>query len=516
MIRKIRNILAIFLSLSVLLTGNFFVMATEPEYTVITTVEQLNAIRENVDSEGRVYGKYKLGADVVFEDGETFLPIGINSTATENKAFIGEFDGNGYTIKNIKYKVETTNASVIYLGLFGYNNGTIKNLNLENVSLDITETEHLRAGSIAAIMSNIGGRGKIENCYVKGEFKIQNPPITGYARIGGIVGQFASGSIKNTVCDINIDYQSANSENIIVGGIAGETNGNIIDCGNRENISVTSNSGLFAGGIAGIAVNTNSTIENCYNLGDIKGESEMDLCLGGILGGINDLEDTKVNISYTYTTGLITPTTHVQEGGFTSSIVTVASGAVAGSFGGESFDNYYLKNIYSKPSGIGSITSADLNIAQMSEKETSWYLPQNVTPYTSWKNINNLKLYFDREIDKQYLAIDIAKPIKIDAYYKDGSNTVTEDAVFSESPKLGNNSFNVNYGECEKEINYLGYIKGDVDFNGNVNVTDLVATATAIVDETDLLEKTVAAEIDNNGFLSVTDLVGIRNIILNT
>ena len=124
-------------------------------------------------------------------NGVTLEPIGNN-----NNKFEGIFEGNGYTLKNIKIE-----SVVDYVGMFGYNTGTIRGFNVENI--------------IVKGNNNVGGiagynYGKISAVSVTGV-------ITGKNNIGGIVGyNNSSGSVRN-VLSRNVIVDGDDS----VGGITG-------------------------------------------------------------------------------------------------------------------------------------------------------------------------------------------------------------------------------------------------------------------------------------------------------
>ena len=124
-------------------------------------------------------------------NGVTLEPIGNN-----NNKFEGTFEGNGYTLKNIKIDLGTD-----YVGMFGYNTGTIRGFNVENIIVKGNDN----VGGIAGY-----NYGKISAVSVTGV-------ITGKNNIGGIVGyNNSSGSVRN-VLSRNVIVNGADS----VGGITG-------------------------------------------------------------------------------------------------------------------------------------------------------------------------------------------------------------------------------------------------------------------------------------------------------
>lgn len=115
--------------------------AEEATVTEIDSIEKLKNISEN--------GNYKLTAN---------LNMGKNDIWTPIASFKGTFDGNGYTISDLK--VKTTKISyengttVNYAGFFaGTNGATIKNLSISNLTFygdNITDLQNIkRAGFVA-------------------------------------------------------------------------------------------------------------------------------------------------------------------------------------------------------------------------------------------------------------------------------------------------------------------------------------------------------------------------------
>ncbi|MBR4975015.1 MAG: hypothetical protein IKY60_05455, partial [Bacteroidales bacterium] len=93
----------------------------------------------------------KLGADIDLNN-EEWIPIG---SATKDHGFMGNFDGNNKTIKNLMMtKLIPDSDKYVYAGLFGVTEGIdadnqnyIKNLVIENVTIETTG--HIAAAAIA-------------------------------------------------------------------------------------------------------------------------------------------------------------------------------------------------------------------------------------------------------------------------------------------------------------------------------------------------------------------------------
>ena len=133
--------------------------------------------------------------------GATIQPIG-----TKEKPFTGEISGVNCTISN--FTVEASDDG--YLGFLGVNEGTIRNITLENVTY-VSKDNTKYIGGVAAVSNQEIGRVTIRGTM----------DITAAAEdavCGGFVGQM-SADVVNSVADVDIHYGAAGSATI--GGLAG-------------------------------------------------------------------------------------------------------------------------------------------------------------------------------------------------------------------------------------------------------------------------------------------------------
>ena len=209
---------------------------TEANPYLISSASDILRIHNDLD------GYYKLTADINMQ-GIEYEPVGNEYEG----AFTGTIDGNGHTISNLNINLPENK----YVGLVGFLEGTVKNLNLNNVNA----CGYNYIGGIAGYAEE---GSKIYNCSVTGTisdiYKILRPYV------GGITGH-NNGTI--TDCS-NRGFVHDNSGLDIVGGIAGSNSGIITDCVNSGEIS---NSKHSAGGITGY---NSGTITDCSNSGDIS------------------------------------------------------------------------------------------------------------------------------------------------------------------------------------------------------------------------------------------------------
>ncbi len=221
-------------------------LGTEESPYQISTVEQMNAIRAYPEDWNK---HFILSADIDL-GGYVYSTavIAWDSDMSEGKfvgtAFTGVFDGKGYVVRNLT--IEAAGPNDGYLGLFGVNEGSLRNLGLENVSItDRTYSNYV--GGLASV-----NNGSISNCYSAGT-------VNGYYYIGGLAG-CNTGTISYcySVCSVN--------GNISVGGLTG----NCVDNGSVDNsYAIGRVSGdRHVGGLIGR--NSECVIENCYSASRVR------------------------------------------------------------------------------------------------------------------------------------------------------------------------------------------------------------------------------------------------------
>ena len=304
----------------------------------IATGSQLAYFAKRVNAEE--YGeKY---ADTYFEltedidlGGKEWTPVGetvadLIMGGHEYFVFSGNFDGNGYTIKNLTIGTETSPYSGDVCGLFGATSGTIEDVVLENVCINYVGGNHSSGYGFRMGGALVGySMGDIVNCTVIGlDMKAgSDGSYVALNSIGGLVGiQDGGTTVSHSRVSGKIEESTKKGN---VGGFVGTLakGSSAKYCGADVSVEVTGNGrGIAVGGFVGIGngVTIDETlIENCYATGNITGAEYA----GGFVGNISGL-----NISNCY-----------------------AKGDVSNSFVGASFmgtdaasNNYYgtVKNCY--------------------------------------------------------------------------------------------------------------------------------------------------------------------------
>lgn len=235
---------------------------TEEDPFLIKTKENLATFAQYVNN-GTITTEYvKLnpeGGELDCDGLTGFEPIGFLINSSNNHPFIGKFDGNNCTIKNLTYSTTGTGDRV---GLFGY-------VGRE----DVSDT-------------------KIE------KLTLSNCSFNGGEYAGGIVGELKNGTIENCVLS-SCTVKSGNAQIPYAGGIAGQVyngkinkctfNSGLVDC--TTAYSSEPSGGVYAGGIVGNIYSTNSvTVSSCIvsstNVKSVHSGNDgaYDIYVGGIVG----------------------------------------------------------------------------------------------------------------------------------------------------------------------------------------------------------------------------------------
>ena len=239
----------------------------------ITTIDQLNSVRDNLDQ------YFILMSDLDFSGSDY---DNINSTdgwepiGNYYEPFEGGFDGNGYVINNLYI-----NQGGSYTGLFGHlENATIENVSIINCKISGWEN----VGTLAGYINN----STIELCCSSGNIK-------GTTSVGGLVGCIYASTLNRGLSAVNVRGTSS-----AVGGLVG-TNTNasaIMNCYASGNVNVD---GEDAGGLVGTNEET-SRISKCYSVGMVFGDENI-----GALVGLNQSSSLIDSCFYSIASEVATP-----------------------------------------------------------------------------------------------------------------------------------------------------------------------------------------------------------------
>ncbi len=175
-------------------------------------------------------------AAVIDLQGKLWEPVG---QTNGGKAFVGTFEGNGNTIKNLRVDTEYTYNQYTAAGLFGWLNGTVQNVNVEGAKISGTAY----VGTIAGYLE---GAAKIDGCDVTGA------TVSGHYlkndnegdKVGGIAGYVGNAGTLVNNCTIKNSAIDAVRD---AGQIAGAAiPANITDC-SADEVTVEHNDSAPAG-----------------------------------------------------------------------------------------------------------------------------------------------------------------------------------------------------------------------------------------------------------------------------
>lgn len=213
---------------------------------LIETEEQLAQLAHSAAYMGSANQSYcyQLANDITVT-AKFWTPIG------EYASFHGTFDGNGHTISGVK----TSGTNYQYVGLFGVNDGTIKNL---------TVNGNVSGQNNVGVLTGVN-RGTVENCVTKGS-------VTGTSNFaGGIAGENYNGTISasgSTAVITGGNY---------VGGLVGRNHfyygsgdAALINCYAQGDVTGSRYVGGLVGHNYGESGSGTVVIRNCYAAGKVN------------------------------------------------------------------------------------------------------------------------------------------------------------------------------------------------------------------------------------------------------
>lgn len=280
----------------------------------INSVENLNDLAVYVNGTGKYSTSgdettahscegltFKQTADITYTGTGNYTPIGLYVNVD---GFQGTFDGQGNTISGIDCTGDGLTGEAIYLGLFGWNEGTVRNVTLSGCRFASANNENydvdnyaicVGIGSIAGLNNDTG---TITGCTVTGGTVSRTRTANAdrfETPIGGIVGD-NNGSITGCTYSGSVTgtYSGSNTNKgcyFHIGGIAGisANGGSITGCGSDAAVSCSapnvSAPWLFVGGIAGAnnGAYGDATVSDCFFSGTLSGTGKT----GGSTSYIN-------------------------------------------------------------------------------------------------------------------------------------------------------------------------------------------------------------------------------------
>lgn len=232
-------------------------LGTEQNPITIANADDLKKFRDEVNAGDTYMGYYFRQTADIDLDGEEFVPIGMNTDG-----FMGNYDGGGYSIKNLKITVDTINDNTLPAGFFAnVYGGEICNVNIESGVIDVVARE------VGGVIGRMNG-AKVYNCTNRAS--VTNRADGNFQMTGGIVGHMVSGSQNYLIHCIN--YGDVDAPNAVSDSCRG------------------------VGGVVGHA-STGGVISGVVNLGKVSVSFAHDGLVGGIIG---ELSGNRTRVSYAY------------------------------------------------------------------------------------------------------------------------------------------------------------------------------------------------------------------------
>ena len=281
-------LLVVAMCLTLLPTAAFAVddeeTAAAPEKFVITSVSDLQTFADAVnegDYDGKTDAVVTLDADLDLA-GIAWTPMGDTS-----HDFAGTFDGQGHTISNLTIGTADAPITGELAGLFGVVEGTVKNLFLDEVSVNANvgyyvgglvayavgpiENCHITKLDMDAVASGVGGLigyatsgNSIYGCSVSGEIAVKSA----CQGVGGFIGSMGKNA-QITYSGATVSVTAPKERSTNAGGFIGRGNGEraaraiVKNCYSKGAVTGGAYAGGFTGSMAGM------DIQNCYATGNV-------------------------------------------------------------------------------------------------------------------------------------------------------------------------------------------------------------------------------------------------------
>lgn len=267
---------------------------SESSFT-ISTPAQLAGFAALVNAGNDFRGKtVKLGADIYLGDCD-WTAIG-----NSDKPFAGIFDGANHTVSGFIYRAIDNQL----LGFFGFNEGTVKNLNVADCRVRINsqlyntgKVNQIHFGAVAAY-----NKGNVDNCSADVDVKIKLKGglyVSFWADFAAIVGDnYSPGIVSNCTASGSIDFDGSYIESLqlnIGGAVACgyssstiATSSSSVDVSfNNLNSTNNNSSYLYMGSFIGFSsgmVNSCTATGNVVSKHTVYSARGYDVYIGGFAG----------------------------------------------------------------------------------------------------------------------------------------------------------------------------------------------------------------------------------------
>jgi uncharacterized repeat protein (TIGR02543 family) len=242
---------------------------TEQDPFKITTAAQLQAVKDFCGTDHKDK-HFRLMNSITLPSFPEWIPIG-----NAGCKFTGHFNGGKNTITGLTITVTNTTTDN-YIGLFGYNEGTIDSLTVEGSIYKKIQNEQY-VGGLAGYNA-----GTINYCHA--DVTIAGGSFLAASYAGGLVG-LNSGKIQSSSAAGIVS--ASGSISVYSGGLVGNNSGNVSNCfatGQTVYSEIYGPGNTYAGGLIGYLSAAGSVI-NCYTI--TKPSVNIDAGYKGALIGFN-------------------------------------------------------------------------------------------------------------------------------------------------------------------------------------------------------------------------------------
>lgn len=475
--------------------------AESEQVTEISSYSDFLKIADNLS------GSYKLTSDITAPKGTLFIPFG-----DSDNPFCGTLDGDGHTVKNITLASNEGNS--VCLGIFACNNGTVKDLVIDNITNEsIKKCKYLYAGTVAGINFS---KAVIKNCVVKGNLTVKCDDCS-YIYVGGIVGR-NSGMFFESVTSM-VDVVVDTDASVTAGGLCSENVKGAVwrsECYGK--INVRADGDCYVGGIAGKLANSGTRLQdNRCDMDITTGFNNVNenIYVGGIVANTEGSAETTVCMN------VFSGTINAKPSG---SMITatrkfyVAPVAASGNYTETSLNNYYLPGTSSlRQSNAVNITARESNVGELREifktRSDFWTIPEDTEKLPAFSEVTLCETDFIRELDKNNFAVVLNAQLSAQRKNRGGLSvkenfTVKKDEIlnYKAVPKV----------LCDTlKTDLTVYMPCDINGDYKVSASDLVAIRNIVlVGQTEDARELLAAENDNADGITVTDVIFVLEAIL--
>ena len=300
---------------------------------LIATVEDLKNINLNQ------IASYKLKNDINCSSVNNWETLGDLTCPFE-----GTFDGDNREISNI-----TIDSESDYVGLFGYNKGTIESFEASNFTVkgnnNVAAVIGYNEGTVRTISvdnSEVEGNNYVGAVIGQSKNNLSNMvstncTVNGNDYVGGLVGQ------NNGDLRIGCSTTVVNGNNYVGGIVGNQLSGTVEESYSKNDVTGT---GRFIGGLLGYS--TNSRIKSSFETGDVEGDNYVGGLVGNAVG--------QINIDKCYSMGDITATGDYVGG--LAGIINVGGSSTI-------LDSYTMSNVTGNnnvSAGIGCVSNSSASL----------------------------------------------------------------------------------------------------------------------------------------------------------